>query len=146
MTRTYTALLAGSQGESAQVSGHSIMCPTNQITKQLWLDRCFPTRIRQPLSKIPVLHYSIVSCVCAPACLFGCQTVRVTLQHGSACEMSPFNMLMFWVPMVPLRENLTFLDRCVRARMSMCVCVRPGERHCWRHIYSICVRTCVVDT
>lgn len=47
--------------------------------------------------------------------------------HGSDCEMSPFNMLMSQVPMVPLGERLTLLDRCV------CMSV------CWRHTYTVCM-------
>lgn len=52
-----------------------------------------------------------------------CVTVRVSewsgysLLQDSDCKMSPLNMLMFWIPMVPLGENLTLLDRCV------CVCL-----------------------
>ena len=78
----------------------------------------------------PLVLHSTVWCVlrpaCPPACLCGCQTVRViglcTLLRGSDCEMSPFNMLMSQGPHGAIRRrNLTLLDRCV------CVCVCVGN-------------------
>jgi len=52
-----------------------------------------------------------------------------TLLQGSGCEMSPFTMIMSFVPKVPLGDSLTPLDRCICAH------------HCWQHIYSECVHT-----
>lgn len=107
----------------------------SQITRP---DRCFLTQI-QPLIHIPY-YYSIY---CTPqsdvSVLWpSCVAVRLsewsgcTLLQGSDCEMSPFNMLMSRVPMVPLGENLTLLDRCV----CVSVCNSPDNTHTYMHEYT----------
>lgn len=61
--------------------------------------------------------------------------------HSSGCEMSPFNMLMSWVPVVPLGESLTRPDRCVCVCACVCVCVYL--QHSWWQIYFVCMHTLI---